>query len=97
MWTDNCLKLICNFPHTNKRGKNSQNIIFFLKIIINKKEQCTSVTSNTSPIHIKISKFEGSSIRAEASSQILRKAEAQAFDDTASEIPAARNNLKVAN
>lgn len=92
MSTDNHVKLIRNFPNTNKWGKHSQ-----IKSFNQKKENRTSVTSNTSPIHIKISKFEGSPIRAEAFSQILRRAEAQAFDGTGSEIPAARNNLKVAN
>lgn len=51
----------------------------------------------TSPIQIKISKFEGSYTTAEASSQSLRKAEAQALEDRGSEIPAARNNLKAPN
>lgn len=51
----------------------------------------------TSPIHIKISKFADSQITAEASSQTLRRAEAQAFEDTGSEIPVARNNLNIAN
>lgn len=48
----------------------------------------------TSPIHIKISKFEGSYITAEASSQTLRNADAQELEDNGSDIPAARNNLK---
>lgn len=51
----------------------------------------------TSPIHIKISKLEGSYIIAEASSQTLRKAHAQALKDRGSDIPVARNNLKTAN
>lgn len=51
----------------------------------------------TSPIHIKISKLDGSYITAGASSQTLRRAHAQALKDRGSDIPVARNNLKEAN
>lgn len=51
----------------------------------------------TSPIQIKISKFECSYITTVASSQNLRKADAQAFEHIGFEIPSAKNNLKVAN
>lgn len=50
--------------------------------------------ADTSPIHIKMSKFDVSWITAGASSQILRRAEAQACEQIGSEIPPARNNLK---
>lgn len=50
--------------------------------------------ADTSPIHIKMSKFDVSWITAGASSQILRRAEAQACEQVGSEIPPARNNLK---
>lgn len=41
-----------------------------------------------------MSKFDVSWITAGASSQILRRAEAQACEQIGSEIPPARNNLK---
>lgn len=49
----------------------------------------------TSPIQIKISKFEGSWINAEASSQSLRKPDEQALAHVGSAIPEAKNSLKV--
>lgn len=48
----------------------------------------------TSPIHINISKFESSWMAGEASSQHLRKATAEADDESGSDIPTARNKLK---
>lgn len=49
----------------------------------------------TSPIHINISKLEGSYITDGASSQNLRSAYAQELSDRGPDIPVARNNLKL--